>query len=137
MSTSIKAGLETYLRSLADLAALVDDRIYFGERPLGKKLPALTFFRTGGNSVQVAQGTGAMGVPKFGLSCWGRSGEEAESLAAVLRPLLDAFQTALMGGVWVAAARVDDLADDMIPPAHGENKSDHRVSLEITVWHDE
>lgn len=135
--SSIKAALWDYLRSLSPLVELVQDRIYFGERPPTAPLPCVTFFRSGGASVQVSEGPGGMGIPKFTLECWGESGEDVEAMAAVLRESLDSWDPGLMGTIWVGAMRVDNLTDDKVPPAFGEARSDHRVSIEVTIWHDE
>lgn len=139
---NIKEAFEAYLNALAPLTALVSDRIFFGERIATTDLPAVTFYRSGGNSVQQSRGHGAMGVPKFTVECWGNDGAEAESVALAIRgpvagPGLESFTPGLMGTLWVGAVRVDNAADDKIPPAFGEQQSDHRVSLEVTLWHDE
>ena len=141
-SATIKAALETYLRALGALQGLVKDRIYFGERPQGTPLPALTFFRSGGSTVQISEGQGNMGIPRFSLECWGQSGEEAEAVALAVRgpaggPGLEDWAAGFMGSIWVGAVRVDEMGDDKVPPAFGNGASDHRVTLDVTIWHDE
>lgn len=100
-----EAGMKAFLKADAGVSAIVGSRVFFGSPKQGATLPYIAFARIGG-------GDDASEAPidnaVLNLSCWGRSKEEAFSVANAARKALHNIRRrTLASGVDLHGAIVD------------------------------
>lgn len=145
----IEQSLHRYLIALAGVQALCNGpagiRVSPWKTSQGEPSPRVTYQMTSAERIEALSGPVGMSRPVFLLRCWGRSMEEAKTLAAAIRgtvsePALDGFRDWLGGresGHFVQCARVKDAMDDPEEPIGGDDRGDPCVALEVQLFYEE
>lgn len=129
----IEEALYAHLSTHAGLTALVGTRIYPQRLPQTPTLPAVTFFRVSGPTIQDFDGT-AKTRARFQLDCWAEGDTayaDAHEVADQVIAALDGYggQMGGAGGVWCDATLINDR--DLPDPDTGW----HRVSQDYEIWY--
>lgn len=127
----IEDDMYTYLQTVSGLTALVSTRIYPNELPQEPDLPAVVYHRITGARTETTGNDSQLAHPMFQLDAYAATYSAVKAVAEQLRLALQGYS-----GLWDATpvSAVRFLGDmDMIEPETGE----HRVSIEIEVWHEE
>ncbi len=128
---SIEEALYTRLSNHGGLSALVGTRIYPSVMPQGVTLPALTYRKTGGARVHAMGSDPGVARPRFELSCWSTSYNEAKDVGAQVRAALQRWR-GTVSGVTVQDAFIKGEADSFEP-----DTGLHRVDLDFEINHQE
>lgn len=139
MALIFQALIET-LQGDADLAALVETRVFPDRAPAGTAAPCITISRMPGSRVQSHDGQSGLNFARFDLRCWGKTTLEAEQVAEAARLALGvAEKRKYMGtseSVTVGRVGVDNgPGDDAFEAA--ENDGLRRATLQVRINHAE
>ena len=144
----IAVALRYHLANLADVAAIVGDRIYFQSAPPlvpppagNAQLPFIVFYRISTPRERHLRGSLALPHPRWQITCYGLDAIVLESLALAIRMGLDTKRNYDMGPsddqVNVRSAILEDERDSYEPPEHGDQFGVYRKDLDFTIWHRE
>lgn len=114
--------LSATLKSSADLAAIVEDRIYCLYIPQVAKMPCVSYQRISSRPANTLMGASGLEVIKMQIDCWARSLTEAKNAAKAIRAVMPA------NGPW--GAHLDEEVDSF----DGETKY-FRIMMEFTIWY--
>lgn len=116
----------------------------FGQVPQGAAHPHLSYFRVSGRRVRTLGGPSLISSPRVQLDAWARDYKAARTLADAVRAALEVFvgdeRTAgrvprlVPGGRELQSIIVHDCTDAADEPGHGDELSEHRVTLDLTIW---
>ena len=80
----MEEALLARLRANGPLAALVGNRIDWGERPAGDPLPGLVLRAVSAGRSYAQEGADGLSAPRIRATCWGRSYKEAKLISRAL-----------------------------------------------------
>ena len=127
---TIEDGLYAHLSADSNIVAVVSDRIYPAKLPQDPTLPALSYKRISGVTLERQNGPACVDIVRIQIDCWAKVYEDAKNLAKLVRARLEAYQ-GLMGSIQVQACRVlEDSMDDW-----DDVPDDYRVTSEFEIWY--
>lgn len=126
----MEEALNARLRGAPPIAALVDQRIYWIERPQGSGLPALTLQRITSGRIYTHSGASRTSNPLVQADCWGRTYAEAKALARAV--IAEMEQRRTVAGLRFAPAFLE--GDRDMPPEELGAVKVYRVSLDFRTW---
>lgn len=135
---SIEAALTTWLSEQAAVQKLIDARIYPQSIPQAASFPAVTYYRTGQETVKSFGGLTGVSRAALTVDCWALSYTAAKSLADTIRgnkstPGLDGY-AGTIGGVKIQACFCIGAVDFRERPVHGEEAGVPHVALDFEFW---
>lgn len=144
----VEDELITWLEALPEMSAAGAKVYPWGEVPHGPRYPHLTYFRVNSRRVRSLCGPDGVSNPRLQLDVWARDAKTAKVLAAAVRVALEAFVGQEQGagrvprfvadtGRPLQSIIVHDGSDAAEEPAHGNDQSEHRVMLDMTIWFQE
>lgn len=144
----IEDELLTWLESLPAMSAAGAKVYPWGEVPHGPSYPHLTYFRVSGSRVRSLEGPDGVSNPRLQLDVLARDAKTAKVLAAAVRVALEVFvkeeraagrepRFVATTGRILQAVIVHDCTDAAEEPGHGNEQSEHRVTLDTTIWFQE
>ncbi len=133
----IRNSIRQYLLSKAAVTAIIGSRLYPVVLPQSQDVPAITFSRvSGGHSHNLDRATGSA-IPAFEFDCWAATYAQAETLAEVVRGVMQGFGPGTMGDTEVKACILDDEADAYEPPEDASDKGVFRITLRYRIRYTE
>lgn len=129
--TILEHAISPYLLSVPAITGLVGNRIYPRKRPQGDPLPGLTWFLSGGGSLESLQGSSGLGHPTVQFSAWSKSYGQAALIREEVRKAVQGFR-----GLWIdleirGANYVTEGED------YEEDTDVHQAWIRFEVWHRE
>ena len=113
------------------LAALVGNRITWGERVEKEPLPAITMLGVSPGRNYVHGGADLTGNPRVQFDCYGATRAEAKAVADALRDTLETPAT--QSGIAFSVALLDAERGPLIEDVGGGRKV-HRYSSDFIIW---
>jgi len=141
-TTIIDDELAAVLAAIPAAVAIHGGRVYpFAGVPQNAAWPHQTYHQVGGGRMGSTEGpTTGVSHPRYQVDSWGRTFRAARRLADATRLYLDGLGGAgpvTWGGRTVRAVLVTDPRDLSEDPPHGDEVSEYRVSIDVTIWFDE
>ena len=124
----IEEGLVTWLKANI---ALAGTRVHRMKLPQNPVLPAITYFKVSGVRWHSHQGPSGIAQPRFQISCWGTTYDDAKHLSEEVRKDMDCY-TGLMGVVRVQACFLLNEIDLSTPEV-----GIYQVALDFQIVHEE
>lgn len=138
----VEDELRAWLAAQPAIAAIVEDRIYPSVAPQSAGYPRITYARTSSRRIRSLKGPSSnLSVALVQVDCWALTYKQSKQLSAAVRGnsdggALDGF-SGLMGDIQVQYASVDDDADDVEEPVHGDEATVYRVRMDVRLWFQE
>jgi hypothetical protein len=143
----IEDELRTWVEAVPAASGVGAKCYPWGEVPQGETYPHVSYFRVSGNRVRSLNGPSGVSHPRIQLDFWGRTYASARTLADAVRLAIETFvadeRTAgrvpkfVTGGRPLQSVIVHDATDAAEEPEHGDEVSEHRVTLDVTIWFQE
>lgn len=127
----MEAALRTYLLASAGLSALIGDRLTWGFTSQGGALPRATMERISGGPEYADEGEISLSETRVQIDCYGATSEAVRAVYAAIRARISGAQFVQSGitfNIFIDSVR--DEAD-----AYEGGRQEHRVSLDLMVWH--
>jgi hypothetical protein len=119
-----------------EVAGLVAARVYPSPLPQGCTLPAVTYQRVAGRSVQSLTGLSGCAMPRMQVDCWAETYDVAQEIAQAVKGWLVGVAgrgyQGTVDGVRVQGARFLDDEDQ-----YERDTKLHRVRADYVVFHEE
>lgn len=131
---TLRQAVRALLGEAPGLADLVGTRIYNGAAPSSATYPRITFTvpsQTGGHDLDGPDGTA---VARVSVSCWSLKGEEAETLANLVKAHLDGFR-GMVGAVRVVNCNWAFEIDRPEPLGGGKAGTIHQTIVDFLINH--
>jgi len=137
----IEQGLYDYLRSLAGVVAIAEDRIFPVQAPPDATFPRVVYTLIDDGAVRNLQGPCGTITGRYQIDCYALSYAVVKALALAIRgtkaePKLDGFR-----GDWgdnlVQSVRCEAFQDLHEVPAHGEGVGIYRVQFDAIITYQE
>jgi hypothetical protein len=127
---TIEKDIHYILKNDADVAALVNTRIYPMKLPQGWTLPAITYQRISGDRAAKYAGASGRARPRFQIDCWASDYDGVKDLADKVRKCLDGYKGDIntennVGGIHLEGDR--DIWEDNIDV--------FRVTMDFVIPH--
>jgi len=134
---SAEAALVAYLDADPDVARMAGPRIYPQSILQGGGLPAVTYYRTGQQTVKSLGGLSGTSWARVTLDCWAANYTDAKTLADAIRgtkttPKLDGFR-GTVGGVKILACFCTSVVDVRERPVHGDEVGVPHVAMDFDI----
>lgn len=127
------------IRALADLRALVRDRVYPNQRTPGSVLPCVTYFRLNRAPEQTTNGPTGLVIARYLLECWGDTSDEANRVMLALTQEwpdgIDNVSGDRWGDWFVQSTTVLDARDEIEAPAHAQDLGTPKVAQELLIFY--
>jgi hypothetical protein len=143
----IEDELRAWLEALPAAVAAGAKCYPWGQVPQAPTYPHWTYYRVSGRRVRALGGPSGVSHPRLQLDTWARDYKTARALADAARVALEEFTRAeflagrvprfVAGGRRLQSVIVHDCTDAAEEPGHGDEKSEHRVTLDVTIWFQE
>ena len=128
----MEEAITAILLEAAAVAALVDDRVNWGERP-GQDMPAITLHRISGARDATMAGRSGLVSSTVQLDVWGRTYRDSKLLARAVIAALPQTRAVAAGitvqGVFINSESDSFEGDDPLPL--------FRTRIDLSVWHQE
>lgn len=136
MVTVIEDALAAWLR---DLPAVRDDaggRVYpWAGIPQNTAWPLLAYHLVDGQRLRSLTGPSGVGHSRLQIDALGLKYPEAKGLADAVRVALEGdLPGQTIGGKYVQSCIVHGARDESTPPPHGDEVTQFRVCLDLTIW---
>ena len=131
----IKAALYAYLSGQSSITNIVGTNIYANWATYDTPEPYIIISRIDGADFapQLSQASDRI-QSTVQLDIWGIASVQAETLAELLRGLLDGY-TGAMGSEHIYAMRQTSIFDGPLAPNDGANVATARSTMTFEVWH--
>lgn len=133
---TLEEGLYAYLKDVANLKALIADRLYPGVMPQAGATPAVVYTRVSSVREHTMGDDPGLASPRVQLSCYAQTYAGAKSVAAEVRRALQNQRDVTwggVGGVKVHAVLVENEADMPWEP----DTRLYCTILDFIIWHEE
>lgn len=122
------------MKSTSAVTALVAARIWPIRRPQGTALPAISYRRLDGATVNGSTGPTTTEYALFEVNCWEDDYGDCQALAAVVKAALNGY-TAASGDPQISSCLLTNEQDLPEAPEPGQDLQTHRVLLEFKLWY--
>lgn len=132
----LEEALSSHIRSLASIAALVEDRVFPDVADEDADFPYITFVETGANSVHHQSGTAGISDTQVQIDVWAANSKSRRQVSKALRKALDKY-TGKMGSLTALLIKFEDRAASIEEPEEeGEDsaeKAAYRMRMEFRI----
>ncbi|MDD5533788.1 MAG: hypothetical protein PHC52_13415 [Syntrophales bacterium] len=130
---TIEAALYTYLSTYAGLIALTNDRIYPGQIPEKRDMPAVSVFLIDDPPIHAGGADATVYQPRFQFTCWGSSYKNACDVATQVKAALRDYSGTMggEGGVVVQRSFYEGATD-----IYNEEREREARALDFIIWHE-
>lgn len=127
----IDTALRAILLADTDVAAVVDERVWFGLRPQGERRAGIVIRRTGGSDPGTLEGSAGYVTGSMDLDVLAPTYKDAKQLAVRVTTAIDGYSGAIAGTLidWLAVS--DDSDIPQIPPEAKSTPTTYGVSLTV------
>jgi hypothetical protein len=133
----IEPAIYALLTETPGVAALVGTRVYPVVLPQNPTMPAITYQRTSAQRTRSTLGPSGLTRSGFQIDCWSASYLNAKSLCAAVRAAIDGYRETVTGPGVTEGNRMGAVMVEGDRDFREESPSLYRVSIDITVWHEE
>lgn len=130
---SIRESLYSVLVNDASVGAYVGTRVYPDKAPVNATLPYIVTQKVGDVNEHVLDGNTGLSQPRWQITAWATSREQADALATAAKAALDTKSGAIEGSIW-DWCKVEDRRDVFASRADGSDKIDHGDQLDVILW---
>lgn len=130
----IEEALYAHLSAYANLTALVSNRIYPKILPQKGTYPAITYQKISGPRLHTLQTDPGTARPRFQISCWAQTYNQAKAVAKQVQIALQDF-SGVMGGV--GGVQVDAVLLENEYDAFEDETGLYQVPVDFIIWHQE
>jgi hypothetical protein len=131
---TLRQAVRSLLADAAGLAAIVESRIYNGSAPSTAVYPRVTFTVVGQTGGHVLAGPDGSAVARVRVSCWSLGGEEAETIADLVKAALDGY-AGQVGAVYVENCQWIFEVDQPEPLGGGKAGVIHQILIDFSIDH--
>jgi hypothetical protein len=128
----MEAALRSYLLASSGLSALIGDRMTWGFTSQGGPLPRVTLQRISGGPEYADEGEVNLSETRVQIDCYAATSEAVRAVYAAIRARISGAQFT-QSGVTCNGVYIDSVRDES--DAYEGGRQEHRVSLDIMVWH--
>ena len=127
----IESALYSILTADSTVSGLISTRVYPIKLPQSPTFPAVTYQRVSTPRVRSTTGPSGLAHPSIQIDCWAETYTGVKSLAEAAREAVDGY-SGTVGGVAIAGIIVASENDFFEPEVEI-----YRVTMDITIWHEE
>jgi hypothetical protein len=139
--TVIEDALAAWIEALPAAVALGAKVYPFASAPQAGPRPYVTYHRIRGGRIRSLTGPSGVSHPRIQLDTWSRDYKQGKQLHQAIVEAIDGFSSysgTLMTGRTVQVAIVEDEYDFQdafnTPPRHGDEVSEYRFLIELSIW---
>ena len=130
----IEPAVRTILASAPAVAAVVENRVWLGQRPQNERRPGVVLNRTSGGDPHCLDGSAGYETGTIQADVLAPDYRTAKELARKVADALDNY-TGTVAGVEIDWLSVDDEADIPAAPLEGKASPTFGVALEVSFMH--